>query len=161
MTISRRENWLRAVEYRYPEWIPCSVGFAPLTWKTLGRDLVQLCLDHPRIFSDFDPQDVQYDEMPVVYRPGEHFRDNWGCVWFNMQGGLEGQVVEHPLADWRARTSTSRQTATCWKSWTIWSNAASPFTIRSSEPILWRGSPELTRASSALTSTLTARALPL
>jgi len=102
MTISARENWLRAVEFRYPQWIPCSVGFAPLTWRTLGRDLVRLCLDHPRIFPDLDPQQAAYEELPVVYRQGEYYRDNWGCVWYNMQNGLEGQVVEHPLADWRA-----------------------------------------------------------
>jgi uroporphyrinogen decarboxylase len=45
---------------------------------------------------------VDPDDLPVVYRPGETFRDNWGCLWYNIQGGLEGQVIEHPLADWEA-----------------------------------------------------------
>ncbi len=27
--MSHRENWLRAIEFRGPEWIPCSAGFAP------------------------------------------------------------------------------------------------------------------------------------
>ena len=49
MTTSARGNWLRAVEFRTPQWIPCSAGFAPLTWRTLGQDLMRRCLDHPRI----------------------------------------------------------------------------------------------------------------
>lgn len=102
MSLSHRENWLRAVEFRYPEWIPCSVSFAPLTRTIHGPALEQLCLDHPRIFPDFQPGQVAVDEMPVVYRQGETYRDNWGCVWFNVQEGLEGQVIEYPLADWAA-----------------------------------------------------------
>lgn len=102
MTLTSRENWLRAVEFRYPEWIPCTLGFAPLTWKTHGQDLERLCLDHPLVFPDFYPGQVNTDDLPVVYREGEYYRDNWGCLWFNRQAGLEGQVVGHPLADWEA-----------------------------------------------------------
>jgi|YNPNPStandDraft_1061719.scaffolds.fasta_scaffold23248_4 uroporphyrinogen decarboxylase len=98
-----RENWLRAVEFRYPEWIPCSVGFSPLTWNRYRQDLERIVLAHPRIFPRYRPGQADFfDEMPAVYRQGEYYRDNWGCLWYNIQGGLEGQVVEHPLADWRA-----------------------------------------------------------
>ena len=37
--------------------------------------------------------------MPVVYQEGEYYRDKWGCLWYNIQEGLEGQVVDtftHP-----------------------------------------------------------------
>jgi uroporphyrinogen decarboxylase len=79
------------------------VGFAPVTWKRYREDLERLMLDHPRLFPGFQAgHSCFYDEMPVVYRQGERFRDNWGCVWQNIQEGLEGQVVEHPLADWSA-----------------------------------------------------------
>jgi hypothetical protein len=101
--MSHRENWLRAIEFRGPEWIPCSVGFAPITWKTHREDLEKVLLDHPKLFPGFHPGHSNfYDEMPPVYREGEYFRDNWGCLWYNTQEGLEGQVVEHPLADWSA-----------------------------------------------------------
>ena len=102
VTLTDRENWLRTVEFRYPEWIPCSVGFALLAWKTHGQDLERLCLDHPRIFPDFEPAKVDPDDLPDVYREGETSRDNWGCLWYNIQGGLEGQVIEHPLESWEA-----------------------------------------------------------
>jgi len=98
-----RENYLRAIEFRYPEWIPCSVGFAPLVWKIHRNNLERILLDHPKLFPGHkEGSACFYDEMPVVYREGEYFRDNWGCLWHNIQEGLEGQVVEHPLADWKA-----------------------------------------------------------
>jgi uroporphyrinogen decarboxylase len=102
MPLTPRENWLRAVEFRYPAWIPCSVSLSPITWKTYRRDLDEIVRAHPRIFPEYELTGPNfYDEMPVVYRYGEYYRDNWGCVWYNQQEGLEGQVVEHPLADWR------------------------------------------------------------
>lgn len=100
--ISVRENWLRAVEFRHPHWIPCSVGFSLLTWKTYGRDLERIILDHPRLFPEYREGSHDFGaQMPPVYRQGEHYRDNWGCLWYNIQEGLEGIVVESPLADWR------------------------------------------------------------
>jgi len=101
--MTHRENWLRAIEFRSPEWIPASVGFAPITWKTYREELEKILLDHPKLFPGFQAGHSNfYDEMPVVYREGEYFRDNWGCLWHNVQEGLEGMVVEHPLADWSA-----------------------------------------------------------
>ena len=98
-----RENWLRAVEFRYPQWIPCRVVFSPLTWRVHREDLEKIVLAHPRLFPDYSRENANfYEEMPAAYRQGEYYRDNWGCLWYNVQEGLEGQVVEHPLADWRA-----------------------------------------------------------
>jgi len=98
-----RENYIRAATFRSPEWIPCSVGFAPMTLRKMRGDLERLMFDHPRIFPEFEPDTFDfYDEMPPVYRKGELYTDNWGCVWDNLIEGLEGQVVGHPLADWNA-----------------------------------------------------------
>lgn len=97
-----RENWLRAVDFQHPEWIPCAVGFSLLTWHTHREQLEDLVLRHPLLFRGFQRGSVDYDKFPVVYRAGEEFRDNWGCVWRNIVGGLEGVVVGHPLADWDA-----------------------------------------------------------
>lgn len=101
-----RENWIRAVTFAGPERIPCSMSFAPLVLRRHRRELDRLMRDHPRIFPEYDPATFDfYDELPPVYRQGERFRDAWGCVWHNIQEGLEGQVVEHPLADWKALAS--------------------------------------------------------
>jgi len=101
--MSHRDNWLRAIEFRHPEWIPCGCGFAPAVWHHYRGELEKVLAQHPKLFPGYQPGNSSfYDEMPVVYREGETFRDNWGCLWQNIQGGLEGQVIGHPLADWSA-----------------------------------------------------------
>lgn len=104
--ISDRENWLRVVEFRNPEWIPVSMGFAPIVWRKQRERLEEILLRHPILFPGFKEGSVDFDApFGPVYRKGEHFRDNWGCLWYNTYEGLEGQVVEHPLADWKALDS--------------------------------------------------------
>lgn len=105
--MTHRENWLRTVEFRCPEWIPCTVSLAPLAWKTHREALEDVVLAHPRLFPGYRRGSVNFDEFGPVYREGERFTDNWGCVWDNAVGGLEGQVIEHPLADWSALASWS------------------------------------------------------
>ncbi len=101
--MSIRENYLRAVEFRYPQWIPCQAAFAPIVWKTYREDLEKIVLEHPRIFPDYQISERNfYDQMPPVYRGGEYYRDNWDCLWYSTLEGLEGQVVGHPLENWDA-----------------------------------------------------------
>jgi uroporphyrinogen decarboxylase len=101
--MDHRENWIRAATFRWPAWIPCSMGFSPMNIRQYRQDLGTLMHEHPRIFPEYNPDTFDYcDEMPPVYRKGELHTDNWGCVWDNAIEGLEGQVVGHPLADWSA-----------------------------------------------------------
>ena len=101
--ISDRENWLRAITFKKPLWIPCNADFSPLTWHTHREKLDDLLMRHPVMFPGHqrkNPKD--YDTFPDACRAGEMFRDNWGCLWRCEIGGLEGQVVEYPLAAWSA-----------------------------------------------------------
>ena len=102
INMTERENYLRVIEFRNSEWIPCSVDFSPATWHKHRKKLEELLLRHPLIFKDYKKGSINFDEFPPGYREGEYYRDNWGCLWYNAQEGLEGQVVEHPLADWKA-----------------------------------------------------------
>jgi len=90
------------VEFRFPERIPCGIGFAPLTWHTHREKLEEVVLRHPLLFPGYRKGSVDFDSFGDVYREGEYYTDNWGCVWYNRIGGLEGQVVGHPLEDWAA-----------------------------------------------------------
>jgi uroporphyrinogen decarboxylase len=107
MALTDRENYLRTATFQGGEWIPCDVHISPASWTSLREDLEDVVARHPTLFPDFDPGHHDYDSWDYgpVYRPGERFTDAWGCVWDNAWGGLEGQVVEHPLADWAALES--------------------------------------------------------
>lgn len=95
-----RENYLRVVEFRNPEWIPCNVGLMHATWHRYREELEDLVLRHPLIFPGFKKDSVNFDAFGPAYREGEYYTDNWGCVWFNIRSGLEGQVVKRPLEDY-------------------------------------------------------------
>ncbi|MBI2298624.1 MAG: hypothetical protein HYU66_06675 [Armatimonadetes bacterium] len=104
--LTHRENWLRAVRYERPEWIPVSLGFSPLTWREHREGLEDVLLQHPVLFPGFQKGHQDFDgPLHPVYSAGQTFKDNWGCLWFNAISGLEGQVVGSPLADWPALDS--------------------------------------------------------
>ena len=104
MALTNRENYLRTAALEGGEWIPCDVGFSPASWNAHREELTKIVERHPSIFPypDSPKSDSEESEYYATYRAGERFTDTWGCVWENVFGGLEGQVVGHPLADWSA-----------------------------------------------------------
>jgi uroporphyrinogen decarboxylase len=96
-----RENWLRAVEYRRPEWIPCWVQLAPNMWKRYRHALEDLVASHPRLFPGFKAGDIRdFDRMPRGFRKGEIMTDKWGCRRRCEEDGIAGIAISHPLEDW-------------------------------------------------------------
>jgi hypothetical protein len=100
--MTERENFLRAINFDHPEWIPCDFHLSYYTWHVHREKLEEIVLRHPRLFPDYEPGVWDFDEMPNAYRAGEYYRDNWGCLWYTSVPGLEGQCMESPLADWNA-----------------------------------------------------------
>lgn len=100
--MTERENYLRAIEFRNPQWIPVSAALSPAVWKKYRQGLEDLVLRHPKVFGRYKKGIKDFDELPPGYGKGEYYRDHWGCLWYNAQDGLEGQVVESPLSDWKA-----------------------------------------------------------
>ncbi|OYT43053.1 hypothetical protein B6U84_06650 [Candidatus Bathyarchaeota archaeon ex4484_40] len=96
-----RENFLRAAEMNGPEWIPCNVVISPPVWSKYRERMEDLVLRHPRIFGEYKKGSVRFDDFGVR-RAGNRIVDEWGCVWTFLVDGLQGQVVEHPLEDWKA-----------------------------------------------------------
>jgi hypothetical protein len=98
---SLRDNFLRAVEFRNPDWIPCSIGFFPAVWDKYREKLAEITDRYPFLFGPH--RNRKYDNLiPLEHRPNTHWQDRWGCEWYSSQGGYEGQVIGHPLADWKA-----------------------------------------------------------
>lgn len=95
-------NYLKALYFDTPEWVPCSVGFLPATWMHYREQLEDIVLRHPRIFPRYQKGSVDFDQKIMrdpLYELGHH-TDCWGTIWNNIERGLAGQVEIAPLTDW-------------------------------------------------------------
>lgn len=101
-TISERENYLRALEFRNPEWIPLTLEFTSAVWDRHGDNLKALLDRHPLVSGNHHRGYERFHDTDPICIEGMTHRDDWGCLWHNAQGGILGRVVEHPLEDWSA-----------------------------------------------------------
>jgi hypothetical protein len=97
--MSRRENFLRTVEFGTPRWIPCRVNLLRQTWKRHRENLEDIVLRHPVLFGNYSKGKTDFDHLGVQYA-GNVALDEWGCTWKFIKDGITGQVVEHPIVEW-------------------------------------------------------------
>jgi uroporphyrinogen decarboxylase len=100
--VTHRENFLRAIEGRRPDWVPIVFDLLPAVWTRHGEKLTELVLRHPQAFWNLREEQLNVPTRDPLYVEGSRVRDDWGCLWHNAHGGVLGQVVEHPLSDWSA-----------------------------------------------------------
>ncbi|MBD3350892.1 MAG: hypothetical protein GF364_05340 [Candidatus Lokiarchaeota archaeon] len=93
-------NYVKAVEFNYPSWIPCEISIFPAVRIKYGEALEDIILKYPFIFGKYKKGVVKLMKLPKYHRPDTYNRDNWDCLWYTSKGGYEGQVVEHPLENW-------------------------------------------------------------
>ncbi|MCC6444998.1 MAG: hypothetical protein IT210_16270 [Armatimonadetes bacterium] len=74
-----KERVKRAIHFDYPDRLPLLFRSDPERSDIIG---------------------VGYGRLDG-WRPLRENEDEWGCVWDNLIGTGIGQVVEHPLADWK------------------------------------------------------------
>ena len=90
------ELLFKAATYDSPEEIPVGVGILPAVFIKYGDAIKKLMGKYPGlrfgVSKDFDPA----VHTPASYHEGQ-FTDAWGCVWSNMQEGMEAIVTGHPL----------------------------------------------------------------
>lgn len=97
-----RENYLKAVEFRNPEWIPCSISIFTALRIKYGSALEDIITQHPFIFGKYKKGAYKFMRLSGWEQPNSYHIDNWGCKWHIVKGGYEGQVIEHPLSSWEA-----------------------------------------------------------
>lgn len=96
----RVENYIKTITFNNPRWIPCRVSLMPATWRKYRKSLEDIVLRHPKVFPDYKEGSIDFDIIDnPTYRRGK-VTDSWGCVWENIEEGLDGLVVGHPLDDW-------------------------------------------------------------
>lgn len=90
------ELLLKAITYAYPERIPVELSVLPAAWLRYGEELARVVRGFPD-FRDKIP-DLQHPEtfIPPSYHVGS-FQDEWGCVWENVEEGMESIVTGHPV----------------------------------------------------------------
>jgi hypothetical protein len=86
----------KAMCFDHPEYIPVQVSLLPAAWIQYRERLEALVRRHPLIFGQPGDQARNYDYVPATYALGEHV-DAWGCVWSNIQHGVEAIVTGHPV----------------------------------------------------------------
>ena len=99
-SMNSRENYLRTVEMRFPEWIPCTIVINDATWHRYRERLEEIVARYPAVMGEYSRGIRSFDDFGVRVK-GNIYRDEWGCVWHHAQDGLAGQVKFHPLEDWR------------------------------------------------------------
>lgn len=97
----RTENFLRAAEFRYPEWIPCVVSIMPATWIKYKEEVEKIVLEHPKLFPHYKKGDFKKMKLSQAYQKGR-WKDSWGITWQNIEEGLDSAPVEKeaPLKNW-------------------------------------------------------------
>ena len=88
------ERLIKSFTYDYPDEIPVSCSILPAAWMHYGEELVKLIREYPDIIPSIP--DLNNIPIPDTYRMGEHV-DEWGCVWSNVEEGMEAIVTGHPL----------------------------------------------------------------
>ncbi len=85
----------KAITYSYPETLPISIGILPAAWIKHRGELARLLSEYPQFFTNpvFDENNISMSEQ---YRFGTH-TDEWGCVWENINEGMDSIVKGHPV----------------------------------------------------------------
>ena len=86
---------LKAITYNHPEELPVFVGILPAARKLHGEAMTRILRKYPAFF-DTNVIEGGDQQMAITYYAGEH-TDPWGCVWSNLQEGMEAYVTGHPL----------------------------------------------------------------
>ena len=86
----------KAMLYDYPEQLPVLVGILPAAWLKYREELVRLIKEYPDLYPNIPDINNLDAIIPSSYHYG-NFTDEWGCVWSNINEGMESIVTEHPI----------------------------------------------------------------
>jgi len=97
-----RERWLRCVELRSGDAVPCRVHISPAARRQHGRALAGVVRRYPAVEADLPESEDECAALDAIHQKGNEFQDAWGCGWHNLQEGVIGQVCRPALADWQS-----------------------------------------------------------
>lgn len=100
--MTRKENYLRAVRFERPDYIPMAFAINGACWQHYPNEaLFDLMEEHKFLFPDFKrPKDKISPQFHPVALKGVPYKDDWGCIWETLEDGITGTVTGHPLSNW-------------------------------------------------------------
>lgn len=100
--MTAKENYLKAVRFERPDYIPMDFVINGACWKHYPNEvLFDLIEEHQFLFPNFKrPQGKFIPKFHPVGKKGIPYKDDWGCIWETYEDGITGTVTGHPLADW-------------------------------------------------------------
>ncbi len=93
------DDFLKAVTYNYPEKIPVLATFLPASYLKYGEELIKIAHEYedlPGLFPRIESIDEVDKYISEKYQEGETV-DEWGCVWSNINKGMDSYVTGHPV----------------------------------------------------------------
>jgi uroporphyrinogen decarboxylase len=94
--LDQNQDRIKSLRFERPEYIPVSASILPAAWMKHREAIDEIVAHHPVLFGEHKVGDRDYDAVGGTYVEGEHV-DVWGCVWSNMQTGMESIVTHHPV----------------------------------------------------------------
>ena len=97
----RVQNFLKAVYFDRPDWIPAQINLLPAAWLRHGDALDDVAAQFPQFFPGHRAGAHKDMKLSQQHRK-ERWTDAWGVVWDNAEEGVsaipdDGQA---PLRDW-------------------------------------------------------------
>jgi len=96
--MSVEPNLYKAIKLQYPSEIPLMISILPAMWIHNGAEMERVVKEYKHLF----PENFHVDYSDPTrlaqgtYRVGTHV-DEWGCVWSNLDEGMEAIVTGHPV----------------------------------------------------------------
>lgn len=99
MSLSFKENMLKAIRFEAPEYIPMRFAINSACWNHYDQSsLIDLMEGHKLLFPDYKrPEGQITQEYLLNARADAPYTDPWGCVWETTDDGITGSVHGHPL----------------------------------------------------------------
>jgi uroporphyrinogen decarboxylase len=97
-----RERVRRCLDFDHPDRVPRDLWVLPITSQEHGAEAVEAL--QRRWPNDFAKPDVANEKVLALVEGDRYalgrYRDEWGCVFENIHGGVIGQVKRPILDDW-------------------------------------------------------------
>ena len=96
---SGMSDFVKAITFNSPEYIPIGVGMFRTVWRKYGKELHDIAKTHPNIFPNLGTlEEMENRPLSWAYELGKH-TDHWGFVWDNLVEGHDSFCVRSALPD--------------------------------------------------------------